>query len=76
MKNLEQFDVMTSAELSNVEGGGWKCAAGVGGGAFSGLAAAGIGLAAASNPVGWVAGGIIVGSAVAGGGLTGAATFC
>ena len=30
-KIFEQFDVMTDAELAKVEGGGWKCVAGVGG---------------------------------------------
>ena len=30
-KCFEQFDVMTDAKLSTVEGGGWKCVAGVGG---------------------------------------------
>ncbi|MBM7635543.1 Blp family class II bacteriocin [Streptococcus saliviloxodontae] len=75
-KTFEQFDMMSDVQLSTVEGGGWRCAAGAGGGALTGLAAAGIGILAASNPVGWVVGGVIVGSATAGGGLTGAATFC
>ncbi|RCW16181.1 hypothetical protein CAC02_10000 [Streptococcus gallolyticus] len=79
-KTFEQFDVMTDAELSTVEGGGWvKCGLGTVGGSLTGYAA-GLGVAAGyvaavSNPVGWVIGSAII-AGTAGGGLTGAATFC
>ena len=74
MKNLEQFDVMTSAELSNVEGGGLvKCGLGTVGGALTG-GVAGAAVGTVTLPIF----GTVSGTAAGfwGGAATGAATFC
>ncbi|HHU66039.1 bacteriocin class II family protein [Streptococcus sp.] len=73
-KTFEQFDVMTEAELSTVEGGGLvKCGLGTVGGALTG-GVAGAAVGTVTLPIF----GTVSGTAAGfwGGAATGAATFC
>ena len=73
-KTFDQFDVMTDAELSTVEGGGWvKCGLGTVGSALTG-GVAGAAVGTVTLPIF----GTVSGTAAGfwGGAATGAATFC
>ena len=73
-KTFDQFDVMTDAELSTVEGGGWvKCGLGTVGSALTG-GVAGATVGTVTLPIF----GTVSGTAAGfwGGAATGAATFC
>ena len=73
-KTFEQFDVMTDAELSTVEGGGWvKCGLGTAGSAGLGFLS-GASVGTVTLPIV----GTVSGAAVGGwsGAAVGAATFC
>ncbi|HEM3683949.1 TPA: ComC/BlpC family leader-containing pheromone/bacteriocin [Streptococcus suis] len=74
-QTISQFELLDTELLATVEGGN-TCAYGVAGGVLTGVGTAAIGLLAATNPVGWVVGSLVVTTMGAGGGFTGAALFC